>query len=280
MRDAMIRRSKLFVGAVMAVAVFVASTGCDKSSSNDEAANARSKAENPKADKPKAEKPVAKSSGGEKTKSTEPPIQPANPAAAAPQPEPQAQVVVAEAPAADRGILSVGPLDTNAPRVPEVVLSKQHADTCLVNVGDTMPDVRLKDLNGEEQDLAKLLGDRLTLVFFWTSDNRHAVAEIRDLAAKVASPLAPLGVRVVGICERNTAAEADRICAAQGASFPVLLDADGSYLARVATAKLPRTYLLDSTGKVLWFDIEYTQPTRRDLREALRALLPAESATP
>ena len=118
---------------------------------------------------------------------------------------------MADAPTADRGILSSHPLDTNPAEVPPVVLSKQHADTCLVNVGDTMPDVRLPDLNGTEQDLAKMLGDRLTVLFFWTSDNRHAVAEVRDLAAKVASPLAPLGVRVVGACERDMAADAAKI---------------------------------------------------------------------
>jgi peroxiredoxin len=276
----MIFQSKLILGVVMAAAVLTASTGCEKSSSNGEAANARTTAEKPTVERRTADKPVARKADAENAKPTKPPAPPANPEEAAPTPEPQAQVVVSEAPAADRGILSVGPLDTNAPQVQEVVLSKQHADTCLINVGDMMPDVRLKDLNDQEQDLAKLLGDRLTVVFFWTSDNRHAVAEIRDLASKIASPLAPLGVRVVGICERNAVAEATKICAEQGASFPVLLDSDGSYFARVATAKLPRTYLLDSTGKVLWFDIEYTQPTRRDLREALRALLPSEPNTP
>ena len=32
------------------------------------------------------------------------------------------------------------------------------------------------------------------------------------------------------------------------------MDADGRVFAKVATEKLPRVYLLDPAGKVLWFD--------------------------
>jgi hypothetical protein len=36
---------------------------------------------------------------------------------------------------------------------------------------------------------------------------------------------------------------------------------------------MPRTYLLDPTGKILWFDVEYSRSTRRDLSEALDAMV-------
>jgi len=55
-----------------------------------------------------------------------------------------------------------------------------------------------------------------------------------------------------------------------------LLDADGSAMAKVGLEKLPRTYLLDAQGKILWFDIEYSRSTRRELLEAVRFVLGAE----
>jgi hypothetical protein len=58
--------------------------------------------------------------------------------------------------------------------------------------------------------------------------------------------------------------------------YPVVLDSDGTALALVAADKprlMPRTFLLDKTGKILWFDIEYSRTTRRDLHQALRFLL-------
>ncbi len=36
---------------------------------------------------------------------------------------------------------------------------------------------------------------------------------------------------------------------------------------------MPRTYLVDSQGKILWFDMEYSRSTRRDLRDAIRVVL-------
>jgi peroxiredoxin len=190
------------------------------------------------------------------------------------KPQPKAQVVIEpHAPASDDGILAPDLLDSSRAEVPTVVMSQQHQETCLVNVGDTMPDARLTDLNGKEQELSKLLGDRLTVVFFWTAADRSSLEELGDLAAKVASPLAAQGVKVVGICERDPADEARKACEQAGVSYPVLLDPGGTFFSQVATRRLPRTYLIDATGKILWFDIEYTAPTRHDLREALRALV-------
>ena len=57
-----------------------------------------------------------------------------------------------------------------------------------------------------------------------------------------------------------------------GANFPNLLDADGKAFAQVGSERLPRTYLLDPQGKILWFDIEYSLATRRELHQALRAV--------
>ena len=52
----------------------------------------------------------------------------------------------------------------------------------------------------------------------------------------------------------------------------MLLDSEGEALAKVATRRLPRTYLLDKKGKILWFDMEYSASTRRDLRDAIRVV--------
>jgi peroxiredoxin len=190
--------------------------------------------------------------------------------------KPQIESVVDKAPYEGAGILTADLLDSSAPVVPVVAMSDQHAGTCLIKVGDTMPGAILPDINGDNQDLSKLLGDRVTIVLFWTPENRSSVDELGELAAKVASPLHARGVRVVGVCEQGTAETAKGIAEAAGASFPILLDDDGALMSHVATSKLPRTYLLDPSGRILWFDIEYTRAMWQDLRTSLRALLPNE----
>jgi len=147
------------------------------------------------------------------------------------------------------------------------------AATCLVKVGQALPDVTLADLNGQSQQLSKLMGDRLTVVVLYSNSNIHAATELNDLAVEVARPMAARGVRVVGINERDAASAAKETAERAGASFPILVDAEGKYFGQLATEKLPRTYLLDSTGKVLWLDIEYSRITHHDLRQAIRFAL-------
>ncbi len=159
------------------------------------------------------------------------------------------------------------------PSMPRVAMSQQHAATCLVNVGQTMPEVALKDLEGRPQQLSKLLGERLTVVVVWSSAEIHSPIELNDLAVEVASPMAARGVRVVGVNERDGAETARKTAEAAGVDFPILLDGDGKFFAQLATERLPRTYLVDGAGKVLWLDIEYSRITHHDLRQAIRFVL-------
>ena len=57
-----------------------------------------------------------------------------------------------------------------------------------------------------------------------------------------------------------------------GATFTNLHDADGKAFAQIGSGRFPRTYLLDPSGKIVWFDIEYSLATRRELHQALRVI--------
>jgi peroxiredoxin len=159
------------------------------------------------------------------------------------------------------------------PVVPKVLLAEGHQALCLVEVGDAMPDITLPDLEGNDTPLASLYGETLTVVFFWAADRALARSELADLSPDVAVPYSGRGVKVVGIAVGETAESAQKHVTEAGATFPNLLDADGSAMAKVGSEKLPRTYLLDAQGKILWFDIEYSRSTRRELREAIQFVL-------
>jgi peroxiredoxin len=158
---------------------------------------------------------------------------------------------------------------TPAEKIPPVIMSKGHAALCKVKVGDTLPDISLPTLSGGEQTrLSSLYGDRATVVIFWSSDRRMAREQLADMGPEVVERFGKLGVAVVGIA---VGPEAAMLKAAKG-DFPNLLDADGKAFALVGTEKLPRTYVVDPQGKILWFDIEYSLGTRRELQQALRAV--------
>jgi len=157
--------------------------------------------------------------------------------------------------------------------VPQVVLTAGHAALCRVRVGDTMPAIRLPDLDGQERELASLYGENLTVVCFWKGDRALARAELADLGPDVVADFSRRGVAVVGIAVQEPADQVRRLAAENGTEFPNLLDSDGSAFAQTGAEKLPRTYLLDSSGTVLWFDIEYSRSTHRELLHSIRALL-------
>jgi len=168
---------------------------------------------------------------------------------------------------------SLPPKPPPPPTIPVVKMTSKLAATCLVKVGDLLPEASLPDLDGKRQSLHELLGERLSVVCFWSSSHPYALEELQDLEIDVAGPYANEGVQVVSINVGDTAEVARKNLPAAGAKFRNLLDPDRAYFGKVATDKLPRTYLLDASGKILWLDTEYSRSTRRDLLQGIQVAL-------
>jgi peroxiredoxin len=196
-----------------------------------------------------------------------------DPMPAAPiDPDPDVESRAASAPPGGK-IAKPLPDDPEVPlQRPQVFLTEAHAKSCRVKVGDVFPDVTLPDVAGAPQDVRRLGGEELTVVVFWSERYVFAKEQFDRLAAEVADRYREHGVNVVaihvGTPGRPTAAEI-----ADATGFANLLDADSAAFGLVATHKLPRTYLLDATGRVLWFDLEYSRGMRRDLDNAIRFFL-------
>jgi peroxiredoxin len=164
------------------------------------------------------------------------------------------------------------------PTMPDVVLTEEQKATRLVDVGEGMPDGELTGMDGGRQALSGLFGPRLTVVFFWNVGETlraQMVAEtaLGDLARDVAAAYAEKGVRVVGVNVGDAPAAARRLIEAAEADFPILFDSQGELFSKVATEGLPRIFLLDADGKILWFDLEYSQTTHDALRTAIQVVL-------
>jgi peroxiredoxin len=157
--------------------------------------------------------------------------------------------------------------------IPAVKLSNELLATCLVKVGDRLPDAELPDTTGKRQSISSLCGPKLTVVFLWETNSEYAVSALEDLDADVAKPFLDKGVRVIGIDLRDGVDAVKEAVQQAGAGFPILLDPDGAYFAKIATDKVPRTYLIDAQGQILWFDVEYSRGTRRDLLAAVEVAL-------
>jgi peroxiredoxin len=158
-------------------------------------------------------------------------------------------------------------------KIPTVALSKAHEALCRVKVGDAMPEITAPQVGGgSPTKLSSFFGDKATVVVFWKNDRRMAREQLADLGPEVIEPFGKAGVGVVGIAVGMSEADAQAALKAAGADFTNWLDTDGKAFALVGSVKLPRTFLLDPRGKILWFDLEYSLGTRRELNQALRAV--------
>ena len=162
--------------------------------------------------------------------------------------------------------------------MPKVVMSAEHAKACLVKVGQAMPEISLTTVSlttaaGTQQPLSALYGKKATVVFFWDSTSIYSQQELRDLDRDILRRYGSRGVAVIGVNVGQSSEEAQRAISAAGAKFPQRFDPHGTALAKIATKRLPRTYLLDAKGNIVWLDNEYSTFTRRELRMAVRAVL-------
>ena len=159
--------------------------------------------------------------------------------------------------------------------MPKVVLTAPMKSECVIGVGDRMPEGPLSDAAGKSVSLESFRGKTATVVFFFgpakTNEARALVfSALDDLATEVVSPWGSKGVSVAAVGVGIAAEEVQAL--RSKAKFPIVEDPTGAYCALVAKSRLPRVYLLDGSGQVAWFDIEFSRTTRRDLLRALTAI--------
>jgi peroxiredoxin len=161
-------------------------------------------------------------------------------------------------------------------RIYPVELSEDHAKTCLVKSGDKLPDFTLKDLQGAPHTSSSLLDQKLLVVLFWngeSSQSKNALVYLREDAVKNAKS----GVKYVAINVGEPADAAKEAVEKAKAKYPVLLDTDKALFGKVATDLLPRVYLLDHEGRIVWFNVTFQGPdTRNKLNAAIEYVLTAD----
>lgn len=207
---------------------------------------------------------------------------------AAPKPSVPEQAI-AESPAtrADE-VADEGPTEFKLPPPPDylvepqVVLSEAHRKTSLIGVGDLMPALTLKDRSGNAKEVASLLGENLTVVVFWDENNVLAKEQISRLAREVVQPFGAARVNVVSVYCGESPDSIDKLIPTEVAFGHVfLIDSNRQALRVVATRHFPRTYLLNAEGRVVWFDLEYSRSSARELTNAIHFFLgnrPAEDS--
>ena len=161
--------------------------------------------------------------------------------------------------------------------VPQVLLSEAHQKTCLATTGDMVPDVTVTSIEGTNHQLTRLLGEQLTVLLFWNEQSVTSLEQFRRLPIDVLSMFADKGVKVIAVCVGGEVARVRELTGDAADKIVSLVDKDESLFHQFATSLVPRTYVLDKDGRILWFDIEYSQSTQRTLFNAVSYYLVSDS---
>jgi hypothetical protein len=162
--------------------------------------------------------------------------------------------------------------------IPKVGLTDTLRATCLVNEGDIFPDGEVRQSDGSKVSLQSQYGEKFTVVYLWSEGGSNyarltADASLQDLQSDIVNPYAGKGIKVFGINVGDNPQSVRQQLEKNGVKLSCYFDADKTFFSKVAKSKLPRVYLLDASGKIIWFDTEFSQASRRNLMQAIQVVI-------
>ncbi|MFI5255045.1 MAG: TlpA family protein disulfide reductase [Candidatus Limnocylindrales bacterium] len=142
-------------------------------------------------------------------------------------------------------------------------------------VGKAAPDFALQDLDGHEVRLSDFQG-RPLLVYFWASWCLPCRTEF-PLVRQALLDHAADRLAAVGIVFKDSPASAAGFMNAYGATWPALVDPDGSTASAYSVNGAPMTFYIDPAGIVR--TVSFGPPPSGSLEELLADILPPAGAS-
>lgn len=119
----------------------------------------------------------------------------------------------------------------------------------LVNQGDQATPFKVTATNGKEISLDNF-GGKVLVLNIWASWCKPCVDEMPSLN-KFAELMAPEGVVVLGISIDHDPTKFNKFLKAANIKFPNYLDKEAKISSSYGTFKVPETYIIDRSGKVV-----------------------------
>lgn len=141
------------------------------------------------------------------------------------------------------------------------------AKTTLINAGDMAPDFTVKMLDGSEVTLSKLQG-KPTLLIFWATWCPPCRAELSKLQEHIIDRYGE-SINVLPISRGEERAKVDEFITKRGYTFAVGLDGDQSIYQKYATNYIPRCFVIDAKGKVLYSGVGYDEKVAAEVEESI-----------
>lgn len=161
------------------------------------------------------------------------------------------------------------PVDAGA-KQPVTTATEQQDDieaTTLIHAGDVAPDFTVEMLDGSSVTLSKLQG-KPTLLIFWATWCPPCREELSHLQEGVIDLFGDK-INVLPISRGEKREVVEGFLDKMGYTFAVGLDGDQSIYRKYATNYIPRCWVIDSKGKVVYAGVGYDEAIAAEVNEAL-----------
>ena len=145
------------------------------------------------------------------------------------------------------------------------------AETTLINAGDVAPDFTVEMLDGSKVTLSALQG-KPTLLIFWATWCPPCRLELSKLQEHIIDRYDDK-INVLPISRGEERAKVEEYISKMGYTFAVGLDGDQSIYRKYATNYIPRCFVIDAKGKVLYSGVGYDEAIAKEVEQNIEKAL-------
>lgn len=145
------------------------------------------------------------------------------------------------------------------------------AETTLINAGDVAPDFTVVMLDGSKVTLSALQG-KPTLLIFWATWCPPCRLELSKLQEHIIDRYGDK-INVLPISRGEERAKVEEYISKMGYTFAVGLDGDQSIYRKYATNYIPRCFVIDAKGKVLYSGVGYDEAIAKEVEQNIEKAL-------
>lgn len=145
------------------------------------------------------------------------------------------------------------------------------AETTLINAGDVAPDFTVEMLDGSKVTLSALQG-KPTLLIFWATWCPPCRLELSKLQGHIIDRYDDK-INVLPISRGEERAKVEEYISKMGYTFAVGLDGDQSIYRKYATNYIPRCFVIDAKGKVLYSGVGYDEAIAKEVEQNIEKAL-------
>lgn len=143
--------------------------------------------------------------------------------------------------------------------------SDDLAKTTLIHAGDMAPDFTVEMLDGSKVTLSALQG-KPTLLIFWATWCPPCRLELSKLQEHIIDRYGDK-INVLPISRGEERAKVEGYISKMGYTFAVGLDGDQSIYNKYATNYIPRCFVIDANGKVLYSGVGYDETVAKEVEQ-------------